>query len=111
MITASAIESDSFGIVSSRAKSSLLELARPQVARERRREATLAHPLQLVARLLLDLVDRRPGDALRLELRAEEDDRVARPPLVELAVGPVRARVAPRVPHEPVRDRLQEERA
>ena len=51
-MTASAIESESFGIVSSRGgTASVLELAGGQLGRERRGEPGLAHPLELARHL------------------------------------------------------------
>src|ERR1700750_1109632 len=107
MMTASAIESDSLGIVSSFV-TSVLELGRRQVRRERRLEPALAHPLQLVGELALELVELRRGHALRLELGAQDDDRVTPLPLVELSLGAVGAGVAPGMADEAVRDRLDE---
>src|SRR5262245_47077688 len=99
-MTASAIESESFGIVSSPGTPSVLELRRGELGRERRGEAALAHPVELGAQLALDLVEIGRADAFRLELRAEDDDGIARAPLVELALGSVGAWVAARVADE-----------
>src|SRR5919108_5076781 len=111
-MTASAIESESLGIVSSRATwTSVLELASGQSGRERRGEPALPHPLQLVAQLLLELVETTRLDPLGFELRAEEHDRVARLPVVELSLGPVGAGIAARVADEAIRERLDEGRA
>ena len=60
--------------------------------------------------LALESVERRGVDALRLELRAEHDDRIARPPLLELALHPIGAGIAARVPDEAIRQRLDERR-
>src|ERR671936_131924 len=108
--SASAIESDSLGIVSScaTAATSVLELACCQLVRERRRETAFAHAFQLLVDLALELVQAARFDAFGFELRAEEHDRVARLPLVELSLGPVRAGIAARVTDEPVRQRLDE---
>src|SRR4029453_4252698 len=112
MMTASAMESDSFGMVSSRATSALvLELAGRELARERSRQAPLAHPLELLAALALEVVHLRGRDALGLELGAQARDRVTGLPVVELPLGPVGAGVAARVTDEAVRQRLDEGRA
>ena len=81
-----------------------------QLGRERRGEPALAHPLELRAHLGLDLVEVARVDPLGLELRAEDDDRVPRPPLLELALGAIRAGIASRVADEAVRERLDEHR-
>src|SRR5262249_51752428 len=79
-----------------------------ELGREGRCEAVRSHPLEPLAHLALDLVELGGVDALRLELGAEDDDRIALPPAVELAFGPVRTRIASRVAHEAVRQRLAE---
>src|SRR5262245_27144563 len=106
-MTASAIESDSLGMVSSRGgMCSVLELVSVELGREGRREAVRSHPLESLGHLALDLDDLAGVDPLRLELGAEDDDRIALPPPVELPFGPIRARIASRVPDEAVRQRL-----
>src|SRR5206468_5711334 len=84
------------------------ELASGQLVRERSCETALAHPRQLVRHPLLDVVESRRLDALGLELCAEDDDRVPRPPLVELALGAVRTGIAARVTDEAVGESLDE---
>src|SRR5262245_63626960 len=108
-MTASAIESDSLGIVSSRAMPGLVvELVGRQIARERRGKPALPHLLQLLVHVLLELVEDIRFDAFGLELRPKAHDRVAGPPLVELSVGPVVAWIAPRVTDEAIGQRLDE---
>ena len=86
----------------------LLELADGEAGRERRGEAALAHPLELIGYLALELVEGRCAGTVVLELCAQHDDRVARPPFIELALRAVCARIAARMPDEAVGQRLDE---
>ena len=90
---------------------SVLELAGRQLCGKRRSKPALPHALELVGHFLLELVEAGWFDALGFELRTEQDDRIARLPLVELSFRPIRARVATRVAAEAVGQRLDERRS
>src|SRR4051812_12569540 len=110
-MTASAIESESFGIVSSAGSAgSILELACIELGRERSGKAALAHLLELVGHVLLQCVERGAAQTILFELGAKQNDGVARPPLVELPFGSISAGVAPRVPDIAIREGLDEGR-